>query len=309
MPVDTKRPTNTIFQVFFCAMVVCLILFYNKTALMAAHAIAGCSVIFYGIYFLLFPYYTRKKSIAIYGVGALILSGGVFAGWQAFNFADAATLFFRLLLIIIVIAFAHALAWNANRSRPAAHDFELNMLKSQFNPHFLFNILNIIYAKCHTTSPEAAAMIQKLSAFMRYLINDCSKDRVLLQKEVTMIHDYIQLYKLNYNDRLNITFKHKLYDEGVKIAPLILLNFVENAFKHSHIAVKQNAFVVIELATDQSHLHFKVCNNKAPAINQMEKGIGNNITLRQLELAYGNNYEYKVTESETEYEVYLKIRL
>ncbi|MGV3460454.1 MAG: sensor histidine kinase [Flavobacterium sp.] len=188
-------------------------------------------------------------------------------------------------------------------------DTEINMLKSQFSPHFLFNSLNIIYGKFHSTSPEAAAMVQNLAAFMRYLSYDCSSEKVLLQKEIAMLHDYIKLYKMNYTDSLNITFMHKLYDPGQKAAPMILLNFVENAFKHSNIAAKKDAYVNIELATDRDTLHFKVTNNKAPVVNQLEKGIGNTITLRQLEIMYGGRYEYNVRDTEKEYEVFLKIRL
>lgn len=78
--------------------------------------------------------------------------------------------------------------------------FEVELLKSQFSPHFLFNTLNSIYSKCHSTSPEAAVMIYNLSTFMRYLIYDCSSQRVLVSKEVTLIDDFIKLYKLNYSE-------------------------------------------------------------------------------------------------------------
>jgi hypothetical protein len=187
--------------------------------------------------------------------------------------------------------------------------FEVELLKSQFSPHFLFNTLNSIYSKCHSTSPEAAKMIYNLSNFMRYLIYDCSNQRVLIRKEVTLIEDFIKLYKLNYSDSINITFKHKLFDEGQRIAPMLLLNFIENAFKHSQVGVSKESFVKIELATDQNFLFFKIENNKVPLQNKLEKGIGNVNTISRLDLDYMGQYEYEVTDLEKLYTVNLKIRL
>jgi len=187
--------------------------------------------------------------------------------------------------------------------------FEVELLKSQFSPHFLFNTLNSIYSKCHNTSPDAAIMIQNLANFIRYLIYDCSTHRVLINREVTMIYDFIKLYKLNYSDALNITFKHKLFDECQRIAPMLLLNFIENAFKHSQVGVAKGSFVAIELATDQDFLYFKIENNKILFQNKLEKGIGNFNTLSRLDLDYRGQYEYKVTDQEKLYTVNLKIRL
>ena len=187
--------------------------------------------------------------------------------------------------------------------------FEVDLLKSQFSPHFLFNTLNSIYSKCHNTSPDAAVMIHNLSNFMRYLIYDCSSQRVLISKEVTLIDDFIKLYKLNYSADINITFKHKLFDEGQRIAPMLLLNFIENAFKHSQVGVSKESYVKIELATDQDFLYFKVKNNKVTLQNKLEKGIGNHNTISRLELDYIEQYEYEVTDLENRYTVNLKIRL
>jgi sensor histidine kinase YesM len=187
--------------------------------------------------------------------------------------------------------------------------FEVELLKSQFSPHFLFNTLNSIYSKCHSTSPDAAVMIHNLSNFMRYLIYDCSSQRVLISKEVTFIDDFIKLYKLNYSSDINITFKHKLFDEGQRIAPMLLLNFIENAFKHSQVGVSKESYVKIELATDQDLLYFKVKNNKVTLQNKLEKGIGNHNTISRLELDYIGQYEYEVTDLENLYTVNLKIRL
>lgn len=187
--------------------------------------------------------------------------------------------------------------------------FEVELLKSQFSPHFLFNTLNSIYSKCHNTSPDAAKMIYNLSNFMRYLIYDCSSQRVLISKEVTLIEDFIKLYKLNYSDSIDITFKHKLFDEGQRVAPMLLLNFIENGFKHSQVGVSKGSYVKIELATDQYFLYFKIENNKVTLQNKLEKGIGNINTISRLDLDYVGQYEYEVTDLENLYTVNLKIRL
>lgn len=187
--------------------------------------------------------------------------------------------------------------------------FEVELLKSQFSPHFLFNTLNSIYSKCHSTSPEAAKMIYNLSNFMRYLIYECSSQRVLISKEVIFIEDFIKLYKLNYSDTIDITFKHKLFDEGQRIAPMLLLNFIENAFKHSQVGVSKGSYVKIELATDQNFLYFKIENNKVTLQNKLEKGIGNVNTISRLDLDYMGQYEYEVTDLEKLYSVNLKVKL
>ncbi len=187
--------------------------------------------------------------------------------------------------------------------------FEVELLKSQFSPHFLFNTLNSIYSKCHSTSPDAAVMIYNLSNFMRYLIYDCSSPRVLINKEVSLIEDFIKLYKLNYSDAIDITFKHKLFDEGQRIAPMLLLNFIENAFKHSQVGVSKGSYVRIELATDQDFMYFKIINNKVTLQNKLEKGIGNQNTISRLDLDYLGQYDYEVTDLEKLYTVNLKIRL
>ncbi len=124
-----------------------------------------------------------------------------------------------------------------------------------------------------------------------------------------MIYDFIKLYKLNYSDNINVTFKHKLFDECQRVAPLLLLNFIENAFKHSQAGVAKGSFVAIELATDQDFLYFKIENNKVTLQNKLEKGIGNFNTLARLDLDYLGQYEYEVTNVENLYTVNLKIRL
>ncbi len=289
--------------IFWCGASLVLIIFNSFSPLNHALQFTLSIVCFYSNYAWLSPQYQQTKKPLCITLGILIPAVTI----TIWHFVEG----IQIIYVPVSIVLAGLFGWvvpQLSNSRKST-DAELNILKSQFSPHFLFNTLNIIYSKCHVTSPEAAGMIQNLSNFMRYLSNECSKDKVLLQKEVAMIHDYITLYKGNYTDGINIKFLHKLYDPEQKIAPMLLLNFVENAFKHSHIAVKQDAYVTIELATDRDYLHFKVTNNKAAAINQLEKGIGNTITLKQLELAYPDQYEYDVRETDKEYEVFLKIRL
>lgn len=237
-----------------------------------------------------------------------------------FNYSEESNTFFGYRLLFLLFTLAASLYYldfiNYLQNKSAIfrlikekNKFEVDLLKSQFTPHFLFNTLNSIYSKCHNSSPEAATMIYDLSNFMRYLIYDCSTHRVLINKEVAMIQDFIKLYKLNYNAQINIDFKHKLYDENQRIAPMLLLNFVENAFKHSQIGVFNEAYVVIELATDEEFLYFKTTNNKMSLQNKLEKGIGNQNTINRLELDYKDQYTFEVTDLKSSYEVYLKIRL
>ena len=191
---------------------------------------------------------------------------------------------------------------------------ELKFLKSQTNPHFLFNTLNNLYALTLDRSEKAADVVLKLSDMLDYMLYQCKDDVVPLKKEISFIQDYIDLESLRYGKKLTLNFTHHLHCPNVMIAPLILISFVENAFKHGASNTLKNSVIKIDLTTNQEQLCFKVFNTK-PAINPGDKknesryGIGLSNAKRQLELNYKNSYDLKSTKTDSDFQIELNINL
>ena len=190
---------------------------------------------------------------------------------------------------------------------------ELNFLKAQIHPHFLFNTLNNLYALCLDKSDEAPDVVAKLSEMLDYMLYQCKAPKVLISKEISLLENYIDLEKIRYGHRLKLDFTHTLDDPQAMIAPLILISFVENAFKHGVSSTLQNPTVNMTLTVENNQLNFNIFNTKSEDVqsDQMDykKGIGIKNVKRQLELVYPNQYELKVNEAQKSYEVNLRITL
>jgi LytS/YehU family sensor histidine kinase len=186
---------------------------------------------------------------------------------------------------------------------------ELSFLKAQINPHFLFNTLNNIYALASTQSEHTATAVLKLSSIMRYVLTEARNDLVPLEKEILFTRHYIELQKLRLTDRTIIDFELKGSPEGKQIAPLLLLPFVENAFKYG-ISTRERSPIRIELEINHEWLYFRICNQKH--INTSMKasdttGIGINNTRRRLDLFYEDRYQLNIDDEAGEFSVHLKI--
>ncbi|MGB0524003.1 MAG: sensor histidine kinase [Flammeovirgaceae bacterium] len=190
---------------------------------------------------------------------------------------------------------------------------ELNFLKAQIHPHFLFNTLNNLYALTLEKSDEAPDVVAKLSEMLDYMLYQCREDSVLLNREVELLEHYIDLEKLRYGNRLELTFEHTIDNPQAVIAPLILISVVENAFKHGVSDSVQPAIIRMRLVVENNVLKFRVFNTKAtfsqPDQMGYKEGIGVKNVTRQLELIYPNQYEWVVNEDENTYEVELSIQL
>ena len=190
---------------------------------------------------------------------------------------------------------------------------ELNFLKAQIHPHFLFNTLNNLYALTLDKSDEAPEVVAKLSEILDYMLYQCTDQKNPIHKEIAHLKNYIALEKLRYGKRLQLEFTHSVDESQTLIAPLLLIAIVENAFKHGVSGAIREAIVRISLEVRNKQLAFKVFNTK-PNMTQgdimdYKKGIGIKNIKRQLELLYPNNHHWKVEEHDTSYEVYLKIIL
>lgn len=184
---------------------------------------------------------------------------------------------------------------------------ELSVLKQQLNPHFLFNTLNNLYALCIDKSDEAPEVILKLSEMLDYMLYGCNDQYVALQKEIELLNNYLALEKIRYGKRVTIQFKKNM-ESNVKIAPLILLTFVENAFKHGVAQELKRAFIAIDITQKEDFIHARISNSIAEnkvASNKTSIGISN--VKKQLELLYLESYSLEISEENNLFHVYLKL--
>jgi two-component system, LytTR family, sensor kinase len=164
---------------------------------------------------------------------------------------------------------------------------ELKFLRTQTNPHFLFNTLNNIYALARKKSDATADVVMKLSKLLRFMLYESRKSHITIADELRVLSDYIELEKIRYNERLTLRFNKSIDDETQAIAPLILLPFVENAFKHGVGETRFNSFIHIDVILQKGQLIFMIENSKE---DEREEYITENIGLsnvrRQLQLMY-----------------------
>ena len=185
---------------------------------------------------------------------------------------------------------------------------ELKFLKMQINPHFLFNSLNNIYALSISNSEKTPESIHSLSEMLRYVIYDCEKPKVPIEKEIHYIENFIELFKLRSSKRFNITFTNQVDNTLMEVAPMLFIIFIENAFKHSGIEKGGEAFVTISLKTSNNNVIFSV-ENSIPTVNIIKdgsSGIGLINAKKRLDIAYPNKHDLKI-ESASTYTVNLKM--
>lgn len=214
-----------------------------------------------------------------------------------------------LLKFLFVLALSFLLKTNKfwKESREEKRKAELLFLKSQVNPHFLFNTLNGIYALSIEKSEETSKSIVKLSDLMRYVVSEIDKDEVLLSDEVTYLKNYIDLQRLRFGETMNVRFETSDFQQDTKISPLLFINFVENAFKYG-IDPDKISEIEIKLEIKNNDLYFSVKNqhfNKNSQSFQLQKGLEN--VTRRLELIYPQRHSIKIRNTESEYHIELII--
>lgn len=185
-------------------------------------------------------------------------------------------------------------------------EMELQFLKSQLNPHFLFNSLNNIYSLAYQKSDKTADAIMKLSEIMRYMIYESNTPTVSLSKEVDYLTSYIDLQKIRFKDGafVELTIEGEIDDQ--QIVPLMLISFVENAFKHGVIN-DPNDPIKISIVANKKILHFSVINKKNNQNKDAQGGVGLPNVERRLQLIYPDRYNLNVVNSATHYTCELMI--
>lgn len=190
---------------------------------------------------------------------------------------------------------------------------ELKFLKAQIHPHFLFNTLNNLYALTLDKSDQAPDVVLKLSNLLDYMLYECNAPKVPVEKELNIINNYLSLEKIRYGDELNIDFMKKGNNDGMEIAPMILLPFVENSFKHGLSKNLNNPWINIFIEFKGKEILFEVENNKVKdkedGKDGYTEGIGLKNVNRRLELIYQKHYNLDIFDSEDKFKVKLKIQL
>lgn len=183
---------------------------------------------------------------------------------------------------------------------------EINYLKMQIHPHFLFNTLNTMYGFALKKADQTPDMILKLSNLLDYLLYQAEKPFVLLSEEIAHIQDYIELEKMRFNDRLNVQMDMSATSDDITIAPMLLLPFIENSFKHG--SIKNGVLeIAIQLSASSNEIHFRIKNSNSENTTS-KQGIGLENIKKRLELLYPKHYQLHINNMADTFEVDLQLK-
>ena len=188
---------------------------------------------------------------------------------------------------------------------------ELQLLKAQVHPHFLFNTLNNIYSFSLNQSPQADILVNKLSGMLNYMIHECDEKLVPVEKELKLIEDYMGLEKVRYGKRLNMHVNIHGDFENKLISPLLMIPFVENSFKHGTSQMLRHPWIKLEITCMANQLFFNLSNSKPSVVhsNKLSKGIGLNNVKKRLHLLYPVKHQLEVQSSDDTFIVNMQILL
>lgn len=297
------------------------------------------ALLFYGIALLLIPKWLARQKWRLFVGLLVILIIGTFGletlfdaiylhyrgqviypdGITPDNFRNILNFNFRLYSIILISAFTYRFTkdwiYNKNVEKKLTEEkliTELKFLKAQIHPHFLFNTLNNLYGMALADQSERTAEgIAKLAQQMRYMLYESNVELIDLEKELNYIQTFINLQQLRLTeeDDIRIEFKQSGDLSGKQIAPMLLIPFVENAFKHS-LTFNKKTEIIIHLEVINNQLQFYISNTINPYRTQQEEsasGLGLQNVMRRLELLYPNRHELKIEQEANNFIVYLNL--
>jgi len=188
---------------------------------------------------------------------------------------------------------------------------ELQLLKAQVHPHLLFNTLNNIYSFALTKSPDAGSLVLKLSDTLRYMTNECDAAAVSLEKEIQLLTNYIGLEKVRYGNRLKLDVQINGNCKNKTIAPLLMIPFVENSFKHGISIMRGTQWIKIDLTVHHKWLYFSIGNSKPlqPRLQSNKEGIGLVNVQKRLQLLYPGKHFLKIESNDKDYWAHMQIAL
>ncbi|HLZ89356.1 MAG TPA: histidine kinase [Puia sp.] len=303
------------------------------------YVIVQTLAVYFNLYFL-FPRYLEKSKFGVYTIltlltcvcAAFLIIPGYFASAALAHstiqqlFGEKACLFnffsnaFLSTLAAMTLAMSIKLSknWLESRRRQQLLEkeklaTELNYLRYQFNPHFLFNTINSIFFLIHKNPDMASASLAKFSELLRYQLYECNDEQIPLSNEITYLQNFIGLEKLRQNNTLGLTIDIQREDTGqVTIAPFLLMTFVENAFKHVSRHTDEANWIKIRLRLTHQQLELSVVNSCSLFESNdilHYSGIGLKNVQRRLDLLYPNQYELSIKNDGSCFEVRLRLQL
>jgi two-component system LytT family sensor kinase len=195
----------------------------------------------------------------------------------------------------------------ANTLRLEKTNAEISFLKSQINPHFIFNTLNNIYSLVYSKSNQSLVAIESLSKLLRYINHTSSQMNIEILKEWEYIENYIELESIRLNEPLNIVI-HKNVSQDIFIQPMLLIPFIENAFKHGELSDKEIPFSIF-LEADSNNIKFSVSNKISKYLKDDSTGIGIENIKKRLQITYPNKYKLKIAPTENVFSIELELEL
>ncbi len=289
-------------------------------------------IIIYGNAFFLLPALYEKGHKALY-VALVVVLIPVIAFWRFYSafyiynrfYAEkpvpfrwsstTSSLITCILVFIISVLFYIALDFfklkqKQEQLQKKHTEAELNLLKAQVQPHFLFNTLNNIYFVAQRESPATAELIEQLSHIMRYFVDEAPKDRISLQSELNFIKSYVELEKMRMRYPLTVTIEGEDMDEGVMVPPMLLIPLVENVFKHGIDKLRNDNFIYLSLSRQNNRLFVTVENRliqPSGAGNKSETGLRN--LKSRLALLFGDDCTLHAGDAGTIFQAQINIPL
>jgi sensor histidine kinase YesM len=338
MKIWKQAPSITQLQALIWIAVL-LLLFFSvlpmagllKSVISAIVNTASYAIIIYGNILLLYPVFYKKERFVLYGISVaffLILTGMLkgYTGdvlYEYFQLTKKAPVNWLELLsyvpgvvLIYLLSFVFRIAIAYFTLKQQTEEIllqksqaELNLLKSQVQPHFLFNALNSIYYRVYKVDLPSAGLIERLADIMRYFVDESPKDEVLVSTEVAFIENYIALERIRILHGASVNFE-KAYNTDLRIPPMLLMTFVENIFKHGiDKSLKQNQ-VTMSLVQQNDHLFFITRNRKVdPEVGDEPGGFGIINLTRRLRMLYGDKFELTIDDEGELFTAFLKIPL
>lgn len=199
----------------------------------------------------------------------------------------------------------------ANEAERKQLSSEVQMLKAQLNPHFLFNTFNNLYLLAIQKSDKTPLVISRISDLFHYVLYECNSIEVPVSKEIKLIDDYIQLETLRYSDRLSISFEKEIGNMDCLIPPMLLYSLVENCFKHGCSNDPGSPWIKLSIRVSGNRFEFEALNSLPKAtsvLNENREGVGLSNIKRRLELIYPKNHVLEITRAASEFHVRLEIR-
>lgn len=330
---------SLIFQICFWSLLMTLqmLMATNFLPVSVALIFAGLNTVigmtvFYVNSLWIFPVFFEKRRYLLYLLLNLVLIGGLMHlfflldGHLVRNFRmEAPTrdfpMFFHYVRVATMLMFIFFTSLTFSLIRKVAEservtrqiskeksDTEIRLLKAQINPHFIFNSLNNIYSLSYSKSDDAPESVLKLSEMLRYVFYDCNRDEVTLGAEIEYIRNYIAFQQMKSPHRQDIELISDGIDESYRIAPMLFIPFVENAFKYSKIEDQKEAWVKMKLNTEGEKLCFHIRNTHPENGKIPGSGMGINNVRNRLELTYPDTHELEIRDEEGVFEVHMKIK-